>query len=165
MKQMSSARWSAITVIAPLTAAAFAGTAWWAGAHDPREMTAEVVAVSVTDVAADQVQSVAIDSEDPQVDRMLRRAETIRAKTRRVLRKARQIDEATGTQSTAGSSSVSTGDPATGSPGTAVSQGSVGTGRGTGQAAPAPVPAPAPEPVVVPEPAPAPPADTTTGAS
>ncbi len=164
MKQMSSARWSAITVIAPLTAAAFAGTAWWAGAHDPREMTANVVPVSAADVAADvaadQVQSVASDSADPQVDRLLRRAETIRAKTRKVLREARQIDEAGAVRSTAGSGLVGTGS---------VGTDSVVTGSESGQVAPAPAPVPAPapepEPVVVPEPAPAPPADTTTGAS
>lgn len=158
MKTTTTARWSAIAVIAPLTAAAFAGTTLWAQVNDPRAITSPVAAQATSDGAVMPAQVDTTGAGDPQnrvnqsAEQIRQRAKAVRAKAREIRREARQIAEAS--TSTPSSSNGDSGSGSSSSSGW-VPQGASNT----------PAPAPKPAPVVVPAPAPAPPADTTTGAS
>ena len=169
MNQARSARWTAITVMAPLTAAAFAGTTWWAETHDPREATAAVTATASSDVAAPEIQTVAATTGDPQVETIQKQAEAVLAQARKVRRETRQIEremaQVTSSEPAASGSSWTAAATSPGDPTTRGSSQSSNQGSSSVAPAPKPAPAPAPAPVAVPAPAPAPPADTTTGAS
>ena len=139
---MNRAGWSALAVLTPLTAAAFAGTTWWASAHDPR---ANPTSVSVDQMPVSSAQVLPSTDSTPQEEAeqevvgLRERIAKVRARTVEVLQQAEQI---------------------------ILDQGAVEEDVETGQSnATSWQSAPQPAPQPVPAPAPAPPADTTTGAS
>lgn len=146
----SHARWTSLAVVAPVTAAAFAGATVWAADHNPKATAQTVSATSAVTPAPVDV-ATADPSTDIQaaIDRLHRRADRITAQAADLRQQAQAVAHAGPTSS----GSTSTGSTSTGSTSSG-SSGSSGGSSGSGQPAPAPAPAPPP-----------PPADANTGAS
>jgi hypothetical protein len=137
MNRSHAARWTALSVIAPVTAGVFAGSMVWAVNNDPREATTPVsvqVAVPPETLVVSDVDPAAAE----ELRRLTKRIAEVRTQTEKVLEQVTSIT----TEST---------QPASAQPAPAPQ--------------PAQPAKPAPQPAPQAPPQPAPPADTTTGAS
>ena len=172
MNRSHTARWTALAVIAPLTAGAFAATTVWAASHDPREATtattSQVAAsgenATLPDAAGEPAPLVPVTSTE--LDRIRQRIDEVRAQTVKVLAQAEQRAADAAASSTSAGTTSSSGSSSGSSSSSSSSASSASGGDAPAPAAPQPAPVakPAPAPAPAPQPAP-PPADTTTGAS
>lgn len=153
MKRSHAARWTAVSVIAPVAAGVFAGSMVWAVNNDPRELTTPLAEPVSAEMPIGSEAVVVSTTTDPdgvtdadggtaaELRRLTERISQVRAQTEKVLDQVAAIDVAP-------------------------------TQQRPSQPQPAPQPAqpasqpaqPAPQPAA-PAPQPAPPADATTGSS